>query len=179
MGIIRLSLITAIGLGAGLYYFGGDEDLPADRLGRDAGIVPERSVTSAEVPEETPVSDALSEALASDQSPETASVLSVAVTNPDPAPDPIATPVAATPEPTPEPEPAAEPTRQVTFLYVTGTRVNVRGGPSTDYGVIAALGQNTAVEDLGDASGGWREIRLLDTGERGYMSERFLTADAP
>ena len=67
----------------------------------------------------------------------------------------------------------AAPTGQQ--LYVTGSRVNVRSGPSTVYEAIGALTRGTAVDDLGDAGEGWRQIRLPD-GRTGYMSGDFLSA---
>ena len=59
-------------------------------------------------------------------------------------------------------------------LYVTGTRVNVREGPSTDFGIVGTVAEGDAVELLSEA-GGWAEIRFADSGETGFMSRRFLS----
>lgn len=65
-----------------------------------------------------------------------------------------------------------------TRLYVTGTRVNMRSGPGTGNAVVAALDRGTEVEALGEAAGDWVEIRTA-AGERGFMSNQFLSPDAP
>lgn len=64
------------------------------------------------------------------------------------------------------------------LLYVTGERVNLRSGPSTDYQVVGALNYGTAVEALGPADAGWINIRSAD-GTSGYMSGQFLSNDRP
>ncbi|RMC36278.1 SH3 domain-containing protein [Paracoccus alkanivorans] len=87
-------------------------------------------------------------------------------------------------QPSPEyadevPEPAALPDdTQGPILYVTGTRVNFRSGPSTDDRVIGALDGGTAVEALGPTGDDWVHIRDTD-GRIGYMSGQFLSPDAP
>lgn len=73
--------------------------------------------------------------------------------------------------PTPEPAPLDQ-------LQVTGSKVNVRAGPSTQNEVIDALTEGTIVSDLGDAGDGWRQI-LLPSGEIGFMSGDFLTLFNP
>ncbi|RNF36219.1 SH3 domain-containing protein [Paracoccus methylarcula] len=77
------------------------------------------------------------------------------------------------------PEPAAAPTdAQGPILYVTGTSVNFRSGPSTNDRVIGALEGGAAVEALGPTNGDWVHIR--DGGGRiGYISGQFLSADVP
>ncbi|MEM0937590.1 MAG: SH3 domain-containing protein [Pseudomonadota bacterium] len=60
-----------------------------------------------------------------------------------------------------------------TWLYVTGSRVNVRAGPSTDFGVIGSVSFGDAVELVDDAGDGWAEIRVSGGGT-GYMARRFL-----
>ncbi|MEM1430358.1 MAG: SH3 domain-containing protein [Pseudomonadota bacterium] len=65
----------------------------------------------------------------------------------------------------------AEPAPVV--LYVTGSRVNVRAGPSTGFTVISSVAFGDAVEVLADPGDGWAEIRLTN-GDTGYMSRRFL-----
>ncbi|MEJ2001957.1 MAG: SH3 domain-containing protein [Maritimibacter sp.] len=70
--------------------------------------------------------------------------------------------------PTPEPAPTLPEE-----LYVTGTKVNMRSGPSTANSVIGALVEGTVVSDLGDAGDGWRQIQT-EAGEIGFMSSDFL-----
>ena len=61
MGIIRLTLFTAIGLGGAMLWFGRDADLPEDRLGyapRRPDVVVTAPVATAQVPvAEAPVTD--------------------------------------------------------------------------------------------------------------------------
>lgn len=63
-------------------------------------------------------------------------------------------------------------------LYVTGSRVNFRAGPSTGDRVIGALDGGSAVEALGATDGAWVNIRD-GNGRIGYISGQFLSADAP
>lgn len=63
-------------------------------------------------------------------------------------------------------------------LYVTGSRVNFRAGPSTSDRVVGALDGGSPVEALGPPEGGWVQIRDMD-GRTGFMSGRFLSGDAP
>jgi len=67
---------------------------------------------------------------------------------------------------------AETPVRPV--RYVTGSRVNVRAGPSTEYEVISSVVRGEAVEVVGDGAVGWSRIRL-DGGATGFMASRFLS----
>lgn len=60
------------------------------------------------------------------------------------------------------------------ILVVTGSRVNLRSGPSTGNAVVSSLSAGTRTVPLGDASNGWQEVRVLDTGVTGFMAARFL-----
>lgn len=184
MSVFKLTVLTVAGLGAAMTFFGRDEGLPDDRIGRDTQLFAGLLTPGAAVGKpKSDTADALAAALRSDASPETATIF-LAASEPEEdllqtaslsaAQKPEAEIVQASLETEAAPEPEAAP-----FLYVTGSRVNVRGGPSTSHGVINSLGYGTAVEDLGDAKGGWRQIRILETGERGFMSGTFLTEDAP
>lgn len=62
-------------------------------------------------------------------------------------------------------------------MYVTGTRVNVRSGPSTQYSVIGTVALGDAVQLMAYEGTSWAVIRL-DGGARGYMASRFLSSDA-
>lgn len=210
MGIIRLTLITLVLLAGAMMYFGRDDGLPDNRLGREPTAAAPRAAatqsdTTAAVPQPAP------------PQPEPAPAAAV----PEPAPEPAAEPLAAAPSPTEtaldaalsealatpdtpdEPTPAAAeaapaatatadtaaaapaadavnpaPAAANPVLYVTGSRVNVRSGPATVYAAIDSLARGTPVDDLGDAGEGWRMIRL-PSGATGYMSGDYLSPTAP
>lgn len=63
-------------------------------------------------------------------------------------------------------------------LYVTGSRVNFRAGPSTGEPVIGALSSGAAVEALGPTDSPWVNIRDAQ-GRVGYMSGQFLSRETP
>lgn len=230
MGIIRLTLITAVLIWLGMLYFGRDEGLPDQVIGR-APQPETRQLTTPPAPAPAESDTAQTEPANTTPAPEQevaqdepAPAPEPTPTEPDPQPAQDDTAVVAEPTPEPDPEPAAprdaavdnaiadalatpepapeapatepdttanltppasdtggefvtlpEPDR---LLYVTGSRVNVRSGPSTVYDVITALPEGAAVTDLGDAGEGWRMIQL-DTGETAYMSGDFLSPDAP
>ncbi|WP_052265349.1 SH3 domain-containing protein [Ruegeria sp. ANG-R] len=75
--------------------------------------------------------------------------------------------------------PSAIPTSQTAnaaYVYVTGTRVNQRSGPSTSNPVMGVLSKGTRVEKL-RGQGQWTQIRSnLGTG---WMSSGFLSSVAP
>lgn len=58
---------------------------------------------------------------------------------------------------------------------ITGSRVNMRAGPSTADAVLTSLGRGTAVQALGPLGGDWVHVRAPD-GQRGYVSGQFLEA---
>lgn len=62
-------------------------------------------------------------------------------------------------------------------LFVTGTRVNVREGPSTQYRVVGTVSHGDVVELVTFEGQSWARIRLPDGKETGYMSRRFLADD--
>ncbi len=59
---------------------------------------------------------------------------------------------------------------------VTGSRVNLRDGPSTNYGVVTQLLRGEEVEVLTDDGSGWVELRALDGDNVGWMSASFLAS---
>ncbi|UWQ21254.1 SH3 domain-containing protein [Jannaschia sp. W003] len=79
-------------------------------------------------------------------------------------------------------EPAATPVAVTTasvdgvegLMKVSGSRVNLRLGPSTGNGVVDSLVRGTLVEQIGDPVNGWVELRDVATGATGYMAARFL-----
>lgn len=66
------------------------------------------------------------------------------------------------------------PAEELPLFTVTGTRVNLRAGPSTDTDVVMSLSLGSVTEALGAENEGWIKIRDLNTGLSGYMSARFL-----
>lgn len=78
--------------------------------------------------------------------------------------------VASAPEAAAAPEPEAEPR----FMEVTGSRVNLRSGPSTSNGVVDSLVRGTLVEPIGEPVDGWIELRAVESGVRGFMAARFV-----
>jgi hypothetical protein len=72
----------------------------------------------------------------------------------------------------------AEPVAQdvVDRRTVTGTRVNLRGGPATSFEVVTQLLQGVEVEVLDDTGDGWVRLRTVDDEFVGWMSEDFLQA---
>lgn len=79
-----------------------------------------------------------------------------------------------------EPENAeaiAPPIRETVF--VTGSRVNMRAGPSTANPVVVALGFGAEAELIEEVAGGWTQIRDIESGRVGYMAARFLSPTRP
>ena len=60
------------------------------------------------------------------------------------------------------------------MMKVSGSRVNLRSGPSTGNGVVDSLVRGTLVEQIGDPVNGWVELRDVATGATGFMAARFL-----
>ena len=58
---------------------------------------------------------------------------------------------------------------------VAGSRVNMRDGPGTGFGVIVTLEGGTEVEVLELSDNGWARLRTVSTGQEGWMAERLLT----
>ena len=69
---------------------------------------------------------------------------------------------------------ALEASGDVSRMVVTGSRVNLRSGPSTGNEVLTSLSGGTEVEAIGDPVDGWMELRDPATGQRGFMSANFL-----
>lgn len=59
---------------------------------------------------------------------------------------------------------------------VAGSRVNMRAGPGTSYNVLDSLIAGTWTEVLEVDADGWARIRNMDTGQEGWMAERFLAS---
>lgn len=176
MGIIRLTLFTALALGGAFVWLGRDEGLPEDRIGRAPNVHPEDievvSFAAARPTDVTPdMTDTGQQTSANDE-----------VTHQEPQPVALTVQSDTAPAANAAIEAAVQsataPQVREIKLYVTGSKVNVRGGPSTSYGVIASLKRGEEVVDMGDAGQGWRTIKLAN-GERGYMADRFLNEARP
>ncbi|UWQ14709.1 SH3 domain-containing protein [Aliiroseovarius sp. M344] len=191
MGILKLSCLTIGIVGASMMHFGRDGDLPADRIGREPTIAQDTIV---------PVSATLDAGIAA--SPETAvgEVIATANAAPVAAPAsssglsvvPVTLASAAAPQSPAEIAEAAarqmaskvaKPTLAAASnaasntqqtVFVSGNTVNMRAGPTTSHGVVAKLTRGTEVIDMGPAGGGWSQIKVVDTGARGFMASRFL-----
>lgn len=59
---------------------------------------------------------------------------------------------------------------------VSGSRVNVRGGPGTGFSVVNKLVRGDAVEVLEDNGEGWVRMRPVDGGPEGWMADFLLTS---
>lgn len=66
-------------------------------------------------------------------------------------------------------------TTQADIREVNGTRVNVRGGPGTNFGVVGKLGKGDAVEVIEDNGAGWVRFRSVDGSESGWMADFLLS----
>ena len=74
------------------------------------------------------------------------------------------------------PAPAAVASPDPTVLReVAGRAVNMREGPSTSYNVIDTLPQGTQTEVIDSDGAGWVRVRVVGTGQMGWMAERLLT----
>ena len=57
---------------------------------------------------------------------------------------------------------------------VSGTRVNVRGGPGTNFDVVSQVIEGDAVEVLDDNGDGWVRMRSVDGGPEGWIADFLL-----
>lgn len=60
--------------------------------------------------------------------------------------------------------------------FVSGTNVNVRGGPGTDFSVVNQLDEGEQVEILDDPGNGWVQLRPVNGGPVGWMADFLLSA---
>jgi hypothetical protein len=59
---------------------------------------------------------------------------------------------------------------------VSGNRVNVRGGPSTNYGIVSKLTRGEEVRILEDNGNGWVLMQPVEGGETGWMADFLLSS---
>jgi len=65
---------------------------------------------------------------------------------------------------------------QLDLRTVSGSRVNVRGGPGTNFQVVGGLVEGDRVEVLEDDGSGWVRMRAVDSSEEGWMADFLLEA---
>ena len=70
----------------------------------------------------------------------------------------------------------AEVAVELDLREVSGKRVDMRAGPSTNDAVLDKLVRGTQIEVLDVNADGWARLRVLDTDQIGWMAERFLAA---
>ena len=70
---------------------------------------------------------------------------------------------------------AAAPQQRADIRIIAGDWVNMRQGPTTDASVVGTYPQGTEAEILQITDNDWAEIKLLETGETGWMAAWLLS----
>lgn len=65
---------------------------------------------------------------------------------------------------------------QPDLRFVDADRVNMRGGPGTDYAVVGRLLRNDMIEVLKDEGNGWLHLRDTASGDEGWVADWLVTA---
>lgn len=106
--------------------------------------------------------------------------LALARVAPNPATPPIIEPVVVeeavevvAPE---QPEVAATAEADPDYRFVDADRVNLRGGPGTDFAVVGRLLRNDMVQVLKDSGEGWLQLVVPATGEEGWIADWLVSA---
>ena len=182
MGIIRMSLLTAGVMGAAMMHFGRDDGLPTDRIGREPTVAQDTIVPVSAKVQETdasaviPVAAVIPE-VAAPAVPQVV-VVKAAATFEDDSPAALAEAAArkmAASAPAPaEPAFSGDLSSPFPTMFVSGSTVNMRGGPSTQHGVVTKLTRGTEVLETGQTDDGWSQIKVVGTGKRGFIASRFL-----
>ena len=73
------------------------------------------------------------------------------------------------------PRMVAQPLEPADMREVAGSRVNMRVGPGTSYGVLTSLPQGTSVEVIDSDGSGWVKLRAVEDDIIGWMAEYLLT----
>jgi curli biogenesis system outer membrane secretion channel CsgG len=89
-----------------------------------------------------------------------------------PAPAPAARSTPAAPPPPPAPPAPATPQAQESLVEVTGTSVNLRSGPGTNYSIVGSAKMGDKLPLLGE-SGDWFQVRLPD-GKDGWIFNKLV-----
>lgn len=77
----------------------------------------------------------------------------------------------APPEETLTSAPQDTPASDVDLRQIIGDRVNLRTGPGTNFSVAGQLLEGDAVEVIGPPEGEWLRLRVVTTGQEGYMAD--------
>ena len=72
-------------------------------------------------------------------------------------------------------QPVSAPEVSGDLRQVAGTRVNMRSGPGTEFGVVTTLSRGADVEVFEVNASGWARLRNVATGQEGWMAERLLS----
>lgn len=183
MGIIRMSLLTAGVMGAAMVHYGRDDNLPTDRIGREPTVQQDTIVAVSAKVKDTDtaaVVPVVAASVASVTSAPSFIVKAAATVDDTASPAALAEAAArkmAASAPAPSNDGEAHPTSLSTDLptmFVSGSTVNMRGGPSTQHGVVSKLTRGTEVVETGQTDDGWSQIKVVDTGKRGFIASRFL-----
>jgi len=187
----RLILITFGFLGWSFYVLSGGADYqPVQRLlaQNSANVVPaavtlaapkpavQRPVITLDLPRTT---SRIIAASPTTNTPTDLPVVLVGLSAPDvPKPSPAAAALLPAVTSVSVPETAQDAANTPDIRTVRGTRVNLRGGPGTRFGVVSKLLKGTEVEVIRTPGNGWVKLRVSDTGRVGWMAERLVTAAA-
>lgn len=181
--MIRLTLLLLICIGVTFVIAGQDPGLP-EGSDQPTGIevtrlAPQPAASRPEIaplPRDENVSDlARSIALNNHQAALEAALQATEAGGPAPAP--ALDVAAAAPADAVLPDAPAAPAPD--YWYVTGTRVNLRSGPSTSTAVIGQVtfGQEALV--LEETADGWFRIETAQNGATGFIFGQFLSDEAP
>ena len=177
--MVRFILITFVFMGWLFYELsGGSEFVPrsAQITARDTAaqeVQAEKTApeaTAAPAPEVSRVSlnlSALEDVLDGDTLIRNPPIETVALNTQEPSSAPTQSNL---PQITPDPAPVTD------LRSVTGNSVNVRGGPGTEYGVVARMVRGDQVEVLEDNGNGWIRMRQVDGAASGWIAD-FLLSD--
>lgn len=186
MGIIRMSLLTVGVMGVAMMHYGRDAGLPTDRIGREPDVKQDSIVAVSAKLAETPVSAVVPASMTTSPTKTPAApaasgiVIKAAAVAGDPT-SPAAQAeqaarlmAASAPAPSPSAPAAVVDDTGYPTLFVSGSTVNMRGGPSTQFGVVSRLTRGTEVLETGQTDDGWSQIKVVDTGKRGFIATKFL-----
>ncbi|SMR83300.1 SH3 domain-containing protein [Aliiroseovarius halocynthiae] len=182
MGIIRMTLLTVGVMGAGMMHFGRDDGLPTDRIGREPSVKQDTIVPVSAKVQETDASAVIPVAATIPDGSAHATpqvfAIKVAANGEDDSPaalaEAAAREMAANAPALVEPAASNRLPSGFTTMFVSGSTVNMRGGPSTQHGIVTKLTRGTEVFETGQTDDGWSQIKVVDTGERGFIASRFL-----
>lgn len=175
----KFIIFTFLMLGWTFYELsGGSEFEPESRILAEAQPTEEIAPTETGVEvTRTATTQLVSLTLPVTQDAPAATITQASVTQPAeveaPAEETVAAVVEEIVEATPEPVVEEAP---LDLRAVAGSWVNMRSGPGTNFDVLDTLPGGTEAEVMEVNASGWARIRILSTGEEGWMAERLLDA---